>query len=193
MSIYYSSFALNTYYGTPYAQSVLPESYPILKVMLGCRSFRRLPDNLRELAKLAKQWAKTHRPEMVEELKQWYDDEGYELDPRDGHRLSHVEIDAQWGPADPSLKGFVIEDIEIPPGGFPDPLTWEPPERDEKVTYEPGPSQEQIQRDVNSHGREAVSEEYGIPIDQLPEREPSEYDGVVIGVATGKKFRRQKG
>ncbi len=91
MSTHYSKFALNTYAMTPYFQSQLPDGYPINLVLQKSRAFRRLPPNLRKLAALAKKWAIRTYPDTpmgMIDIKGWYDEEGYELNPATGKRMT---------------------------------------------------------------------------------------------------------
>ncbi len=170
MSLHYSKFSLNTWCGTPYFLAQLPTDYPLGKVLLKCRAFRRLPPNLRELAAAAKQWAVARNPDALDYVGTWYDNAGYELDPDTGRRLTDAEIDAQWSD-DPALAKFRVTDLPKPPGGFPDPETWEPPARDEEEKERP--TRGQLLRDVAARGREATAEEYDLPLDQVPEAEYS--------------------
>jgi hypothetical protein len=173
MSVYFSRFGLNTYYGTPYFQSQIPDGYPLSLVLQKCRAFRRLPKHLKELSVLAKYWAELHTPEddlpasMKNDIGRWYDSDGNELDPDTGRKLTDEEIDAQWTP-DPTLDTFTVSDIPIPDGGFADPEVWEPEETVEESEPEDRPTREQLLNDIFTRGREATADEYGIPIDQLP-------------------------
>jgi len=97
MSAHYSKCGLNTYYATPYFQAHIPADYPLSLVLQKSRAFRRLPPRLRELSELAKKWARRHYPPTIGvDDKQWYDDDGYELNPNTGQRLTDKEIDAEW-------------------------------------------------------------------------------------------------
>jgi len=166
MSEYYSRFGLNTYSGTPYFQSQMPDGYPINAVLQKLHTFRRLPPNFIQLAGLAKRWAARVQPSLVEQTREYYDGQGFELDPATGHRLTDEEIDAQWQP-DPSLDKLVVEDIPVPPGGFADPDTWEEPKVEHPYQVDV-PTKEQLLKDIADRGRQRTSEEYGIPVDQLP-------------------------
>ncbi len=105
-------------------------------------------------------------------IEDWYDKDGYELNPGDGKRLSDEEIDAEWDALHlKKLDGLKVKDIPVPEGGFPDPDEWEPPIETEDSSEAEGrerPSKEQLLRDITSHGRERVSQAYGIPLDELP-------------------------
>src|SRR5262245_25135043 len=96
MSIYYDQFSLYTYGHTPYFHAHIPPDYPLNRVLQNCRAFRRLPPRLRELSTLAKRWATRVCPVTVEANSDWYDDDGYELEPGSGRRLTEKEIDDQW-------------------------------------------------------------------------------------------------
>ncbi len=168
MSIYYSKFALNTYLSTPYFEAHIPKGYPLDRVMLKCRSFRRLPPHLQELAGKAKEWAIANG-KPPGSINEYYDDIGREIDPGDGHVLTDEEIDAQWEPI-PALDSFVVRDIPRPRGGFPDPDTWEPPEGppEEEEEEEPPVSREQLIKDVALRGAEYTARYYGIDVSDLP-------------------------
>jgi hypothetical protein len=182
MSIYYDKYDLNTYYGAPYFQAHIPADYPLHLVLQKSRAFRRLPPRLRELSVLAKRWVQHIDPIANDEQDQWYDDDGYELNPGTGRRLTDEEIDAEWDMLEsrwgkPNVK---IEDIPLPAGGFADPDTWEEPPKEEPVgvfmwgRFWPDPedclpTKAQLLNDIASRGREATADEYGIPIDQLPD------------------------
>jgi len=165
MSIYYDKFGLNTYYGTPYFQAQLPQGYPLGFVLQKCRAFRRLPPNLRKLSALAKRWENRKWPKSPIDtwsIERWYDADGYELDPDTGRRLTDAEIDAGWGSPATEFAEFATQDIPIPPGGFPDPDTWEEPVKKEVFDPEDCPSLAQLASDVMSRGVKATAEEYGI-------------------------------
>src|SRR5207237_151843 len=109
----------------------------------------------------------------------WYDVDGNELDPNTGIPLTDAEIDAQWGRGpDPSLLSFVVKDIPVPAGGFPDPDTWEEPEKEEPAgTFVWGrswddpddvPTREQLLSYVASHGAERTAAAYALRIEDLP-------------------------
>lgn len=161
MSIYYSKFSLNTYSGTPYFRAQVPKDYPVPLVLQKYRAFRRLPHRLRELSVLAKRWA-NRKSGPRDSIKEFYDDEGYELDPDTGKRLTDEEIDAQWNGQPPDVE---VEDIPVPEGGFPNPDTWEEPLPEEEEEEYDGPSEDQILKDIRSHGMEYVARDYGIPPD----------------------------
>lgn len=175
MSAHYDKYGLNTYRTTPYFQAHVPASYPYCLVMQKCRAFRRLPPRLQELAGKAKQWAQRvgGYPAGIMGIEDWYDDEGYELKPGTGMRLTDEEIDAEWDTYHPNLglDDFEVDDIPIPPGGFADPDTWEEPEPEED---EDGITEEQLLKDIASHGREYVVKDYGIPADQAEKAESDE-------------------
>lgn len=163
MTAHYSRFGLDTYMGTPYFQAHIPEGYPINLVLQKCRAFRRLPPNLRKLSELAKQWAvKNKRKAGIEDIDQWYDDDGYELDPETGKRLMDEEIDEEWDrwPA-PKVS---VKDIPVPPGGFADPDTWVEPEREEESDDGDRLTEADILRDISLRGREYTARYYGVPI-----------------------------
>lgn len=168
MSAHYSKFLLNTYCGTPYFQAHCPPDYPVNFVLLKCRAFRRLPPNLRRLSALAKRWAaKNGYTAVVEEMRHWYDAEGYELDSLTGHRLTDAQVEADWaGIEPPDIK---VEDIPVPAGGFPDPDTWQPPEAaaEDDAGDEDGPTEAQVLSDIAGHGRARTAQEYGLPAEQL--------------------------
>ena len=159
MSQHFSKFALNTYFSTPYFQSQLPEGYPLSAVLRKCMAFWWLPPNLRHLAENAKRWARVNGA-VPEGVDLWYDDDGYELDPDTGRRLTDAEVVAQWVP-DPALAHFTVRDIPAPTA---DPDGWAAPTVDYGVD---APTDEQLRRDVAMRGAEAVSEEYNIPVERL--------------------------
>ncbi len=163
MSVYYDKFGLNTYYGTPYFAAHLPAGYPLSPTLQKCRAFRRLPSNLRELAEKSKQWAIKNgwKPHGID---QWYDPQGYELNPVTGKRLTDAQIDAEWDTYHPDLglDDFTVHDIPAPSGGFPDPGTWQPPEEtQEEPEDDDAPSIEKILEDIQDRGWERALEEYG--------------------------------
>lgn len=177
MSAHYSKYRLNTYGATPYFQSQLPKGYRVDDVLMKSRAFRRLPPRLRELSALAKRWAIRRYPDIpggMFDVEKWYDEDGNELDPTDGHILTDEEVDAEWDALpwadklNARLKGFEVDDVPEPDGGFADPDTWEepPPEPDDD-TDDPGITEEQLLKDIKSHGREYVAKESGIPADTL--------------------------
>ncbi len=181
MSAYYSKWYLNTYATTPYFQAHIPPDYQWRSVLQKCRSFQRLPPHLRELSILAKRWQlrkhpPSDDPEWGNMIDDWYDEEGHELDPDNKKLMTDEQIDSQW-PDDKELDKFQVKDIPVPDGGFPDPDTWEPePEPHEPEDEESRPTLDRLLMDIASHGRKAVSEEYGIPEDELP-GSPDESDG----------------
>ena len=165
MSAHYSKYSLNTYRETPFFQAQVPREYPLALVMQKCRAFRKLPPNVRKLAGLAKKWAAKNGAEPLG-IRDWYDQDGYELDPDTRKRLTDKQLDQEWEPwKRPDVK---VQDIPIPPGGFADPDEWEPSKPAEPVDERYVPSEEQLRRDIASHGREATAREYGIPIEKLP-------------------------
>lgn len=165
MSEHYSKFDLNTYRETPYFRAHVPPNYPVGPVLVKCRAFRRLPPNLRKLAELAKQWSVRNVGNLG--IDQWYDDDGYELDPSTKKRLTDKEIDAQWdrGPNNDSGSDDIeVKDIPIPAGGFADPDKWEEPEEDDSDPDDVGITEQRLVQDIQSHGREYVAREYGVPV-----------------------------
>src|SRR3954469_22075733 len=143
MSAHYSRFLLNTHSGNEYFNAHIPEDYPLFRVLEKLRRFRKLPPRLRELSALAKKWAirKYGAPDGgLTDISHWYDDEGYELNPETGKRLSLTEISAQWQPMENDLTVMKVEDIPVPPGGFADPATWEPPPDKEEESETDGPT-----------------------------------------------------
>ncbi len=162
MSIYYSKFDLNTYRSTSYFTAHIPVAYPIAQTLIKSRAFRRLPPNLQQLASLAKQWVNLHWPSLVELISRWYDDEGYELNPDTGKRLTDKEIDKLWMN---TPTGKVI-DIPIPPSGFADPATWiiplEPEEPDDEADF--GRTEAELLHDIDARSREYVAREYGVEV-----------------------------
>lgn len=195
MSAHFSKFSLNTYLGTPYFQAHLPEGYPISAILMKSKAFRWLPPDLHQLAILSKQWDKKNgRGGGV--IGQYYDEDGNELNPDTGAKLTDMEIEAQWLP-DPALASVPFTDIPVPAGGFPDPLTWTPPPIEVTPDKDEPPSEEQLRSDIASHGYERVSKEYGIPIENLPKGvkpvEPApvaegDGDGEIVGIATGENY-----
>lgn len=167
MSIYYSSYLLNTYWSTDYFKAHAPKDYPIRLVAQGCRAFRRLPPNVKELAGLAKKWS-IRKGEPQGEIEFWYDDEGYEMNPDTGKRLTDKEIDAQWADKeDPNLKKLKTKDIPRPKGGFPDPDTWEPEPIEEELSEYDGPDRKSLLKDIKGYGQEYVAKDYGIALDGI--------------------------
>ena len=167
MSIYFSNFGLNTYGNMPYFLAQIPDGYPLSLVLQKCRAFRRLPKHLQELSRLSKEWTQKHYPERMAEIEPWYDEDGYELNPDTGKRLTDEEIDAQWQP-NADLDELVVKDIPIPEGGFADPSTWEPAKQKAEGDRPEQPTKEQLLHDIASHGRKRVARAYGIPEDKLP-------------------------
>jgi hypothetical protein len=167
MSAHYDKCGLNTYRAGPYFQAHIPPDYPLGKVMMKCRAFRRLPPRLRELSELSKRWTqRVYPPSPFEGIEKWYDEEGYELNPSTGERLTDEEIDAEWDRYHPNLglDDFTVEDIPLPDGGFADPDTWEEPLAptepnldDETIT------KEQLLKDIRGYGREYVAKDAGVP------------------------------
>lgn len=163
MSIYYSRFNLNLHPRTPYFQAHLPPGYALDQVMLACKSYRRLPPNLRALSELSKRWGMAHwgwsgDPNGSDG---WYDKDGYELDPNTGKRLSDAENDALWT-GQPSLDSSAAVDVPIPHGGFPDPATWEPLPESAEPSDDDYPDVAQLKSDVASHGLKRTAEVYGM-------------------------------
>lgn len=198
MTIYYSKCELNTYRGAPYFEAHIPADYPLMIILQKCRAFRRLPPRLRELCALTKRWVKrtdlfpdANTPAAID---QYYDNEGYELNPNTGKRLTDEEIDADWDGLEArwGKPDVEVEDIPLPPGGFADPDTWEPePEEEEPVgvflwgRFWPDPedclpTEAQLLSDIASHGRKRTAEEYGIPIEELPDSPKRIVDGIDI-------------
>jgi hypothetical protein len=155
---------LNTNYATPYFQAQLPEGYPLSLVCQKCRAFRRLPPNIRALAAKASVWADKnfpYRPTVDGQIAQWYDSNNNELDPVTGRPLTDAEIDAEWG-SDPSLDTFTVTDIPIPPGGFPDPNTWQPEEEEVGPLEFYRPSLATVINDLHTQGAVRTADEYGV-------------------------------
>lgn len=170
MSAHYSKFDLNTYKGTEYFIAHTPEDYPLELVLQKSRAFRRLPPHLRELAGLAKRWAKRKYPQYsagTPDIEYWYDDEGYELNLATEARLTDEEIDAMWRD-DPALEKFDVKDIPVPNGGFADPDTWEKPVKETEPEEEEELTESDLLRDIKSYGREYVAEDYS---NLVPEEE----------------------
>lgn len=128
------------------------------------------------------------------EIKDWYDNEGNELDPFTGQRLTDAEIDSEWDAMRLNVSGVYKDmDIPVPAGGFPDPDTWNPSPIPLPDDGEDRPSQSQLLSDIASRGRKATSEEYGIPLEDLPgysEDTVEEQEGEDWDVAT-ERFRRR--
>jgi hypothetical protein len=166
MNIYYSKFSLNTYPGTPYFEAFLSPGYPLYLILQKCRAFRRLPKNLRLLAAKSKEWAHHNGRGECSDINSYYDDLGRELSQTTGRPLTDKQIDAEWGGRpDPSLATLAVTDIPLPPGGFPDPATWQPPPEPDDA--DKPPSLAQLRKDVSSRGVQATAEEYGISPDEL--------------------------
>jgi hypothetical protein len=168
MSAHFDKYGLNTYYATDYFHAHIPADYPLSRVLQKSRAFRRLPPRLRELSALAKRWAYQVRPfpAVIGGIERWYDDDGYELNPATGQRLTDEEIDAQWREPNPELAAFVVEDIPLPAGGFADPDTWEPtPVPEEIDIVDRGLTMDGVLSDIASRGRERTAAEYAAPAD----------------------------
>lgn len=161
MSAYYSRYNLNTYKNTPYFEAHIPDGYELGAVLAKSRAFRRLPNNLKELAMLSKQWETTHG-RVDTHISQYYDDEGYELDLETGNRLTDEEIDAQWDDS-PILDKFHIEDIPVPSGGFPDPDTWVKPTADSADQTKE--REKTLLGMIANRGREYVAHDAGVSLD----------------------------
>lgn len=187
MSAHYSKFDLNTYRGTAYFRTHVPADYPLDEVLQACRAFRRLPTNLRELSALSRQWAEKHLPNTDNHwgnINQWYDEEGYELDPYTGKRLTDAQIDSEWA-SNGTSSTLTVQDIPIPPGGFADPDTWRELLNSQIDNEDPGYSREQLLRDIESHGREYVARDAGITLLQLKSiNTDSELADMILGPAT---------
>ena len=167
MSYHYSKYKLNTYSTTPYFRAHMSPDYPIEEVLISCRSFQRLPPNLQELAKHAKQWAVKNYPHPagILGIEEAYDDEGYELNPSTKKRLTDTEIDAEWDAlGTPKIDNeSEVDDIPIPPGGFADPDTWEPPPvEEEEGDTEPELREEDIVNAIKYRGAKYTARYYGI-------------------------------
>ena len=168
MSAHYSKFALNSYCNTPYFEANAPKDYPIFITLQKCRAFRRLPTNLKELATLSRRWSKRKYPGF-KEIEEWYDDEGYELNPSTQKRLTDEEIDKQWHDSE-ELDKFEVKDIPKPKGGFADPDTWEepPPKKEEpRLVDRAGMTKAEVLSYIKSHGRNRVADTFGVPKSQL--------------------------
>lgn len=178
MSQHYSRYLLNTYSATPYFRANIPSDYPLDGVLTACRSFRKLPANLRKLAGLAKQWASRVYPVSdydqangrFDGIDRWYDDAGNELDQATGQPMTDQEIEAQWANYGPPDATLATQDISIPADGFPDPDTWEPQPVTEASQPDDGLTEEQVLSDISSRGIDATARAYGV--------QPEELDGV---------------
>jgi hypothetical protein len=175
MTIHYSKFKLNTYAVTPYFAAHVEESYPLDRVLITSRTYRRLPPNLKKLAALAKRWTIRKypwHPAGMYDIENYYDDQGYELNPATGERLTDKEIENDWERVLSSSdddEDFKVEDIPVPAGGFADPDTWEePPVKPIDTADSDALREDDIVRDIKSHGREYVAKDYGVPADWLP-------------------------
>lgn len=176
MSAHYSKYDLNTYRNTPYFLNYLPKNYPLSGVMLKSRAFRRLPPNLRKLCELSKQWAIRNwdKPAGIAGIENWYDDDGYELDPLTKRRLTDKETDDIWDhiPLDKSINSFKVVDVPVPEGGFADPNTWMPAALEEDKHVDPdAPTVESLLGDIKSHGREYSARYYGVSKNELASAE----------------------
>lgn len=165
MSVYFSKVDLNTYRTTSYFRAHIPDNYPINLVLQKCRAFRRLPPNLRHLSAMAKRWTLKNYPDTVRGVSEWYDDEGYEIEPGTTRRLTDAEIDAQWNNPYPALANFTV--VDIPAVQFADPDTWQPPPEPEEPSEYDGQSEEDILRDIRGFGREYVAKDHGIPLEDI--------------------------
>jgi hypothetical protein len=173
MSGHYSKFNLNTYLGTPYFQAHCPKDYPVDRVLLACRIYHNLPENLQKLASLSKHWEMRHRDQdSIAEIDKWYDDEGYELNPSTGERMTEDAIEESWAGCynpPPDEGQYRTMDITIPPEGFADPNTWEPEEKEPDLVDREDLTEAQILSDIASRGFKATAKEYGVPDKWLPE------------------------
>lgn len=200
MSIYFSRYSLNVYPQTPYFTAHLPQDYPLSAVLMKSRAFRRLPPNLRRLGELSKRWAVANGWDRGD-IDEWYDSTGNELDPETGLPLTDDEIDAQWdstGPM-PELDHLAVPVFTEPPGGFPDPDTWQPPTEPGSHDDDDGPpSPAQLTTDILSRGRQAALAGYGLTDEEanaiLLRLNPTPDDPLmfgedeVVGIATGEKW-----
>lgn len=167
MSIYYSKFGLNTYWGAKFWTENLPEGYSLSLVMQKCQSFNNLPKNLKKLATLTKQWCAKNAPMYLDLMSEAYDDEGYELNLQTGERLTPEEIAREWEPHNPDIDDFEVVDIPVPEGGFPDPDTWTPaPEPEEEEDQDDIVTGKRLLAEIGSHGREYTARYYYIPKEQ---------------------------
>lgn len=168
MSVHYSKFSLNTYAATPYFRAQLPEGYPLDLILQKSRAYRRLPQNLRKLAGLSKQWAGKNW-EGYEYISEYYDAKGNELDPISGRKLTDDQIDDEWDrlPPNPALATIAVTDI--PSGDFADPDTWVVPANE--PTIDAPPNEARLRNEIRAYGKDRVSAAYGIPIDKLPDVE----------------------
>lgn len=126
MSVHFSKWLLNSYAATPYFQGHIPADFPLGMVLIGSRTFHGLPPRIRELARLSKVWACHNYPAPagIEGIEEWYDAEGYELDPDTGRRLSAQEVAVAWDDGNGGPAGLMGVDIPLPPGGFANPAKW---------------------------------------------------------------------
>lgn len=184
MSAHYSKWSLNTYSGTPYFRAHMPRNYPLELTLQKCRAYRRLPKRLQELCELSKRWAwRVYPHHGIGRITDWYDDDGYELNPSTGQRLTDEQIDADWPEPDERLRNLKVKDIPRPKGGFPDPDTWEEPKREEEpkeVDEGDMMTEEQLVKDIKSHGREYVLDYYSIAEDEVKDVESPEELATVI-------------
>lgn len=161
MTVHYSAYGLNTNCGSTYFQSQIPEDYPLHPTLQKCRAFRRLPLNLKELGLLANRWVARHDPDRRGNIDQWYDSDGYELNPNTGERLTDAEIDADWQRW--PVPDIEVRDIPRPPGGFADPDTWQEPHVEQPdLVDRSGLTETQILSDIQSRGRAATADAYGV-------------------------------
>jgi hypothetical protein len=81
----------------------------------------------------------------------------------------------------------------IPIGGFPDPDKWEEPDVEEEPPEDDGIPWDQLVRDIKSHGRDHVADEYAVPRARTDEelaksifaklgRRPSESPGAAMDI-----------
>jgi|SRR5579884_4276002 len=165
---HYSKFMLNSAAETPYFAAHVPEGFPLERVLGASRALRRLPPNLAQLSRLAKQWRDSHGgldPMYAEELARWYDADGFELNPATGRRLTDEEIDAVWGayPDDDETRSLRGVDIPLPEGGFADPRTWSLPPPEPSLVDRSGLTEAKILADIASRGRDCVIATYAAP------------------------------
>lgn len=172
-SPHYSKAELNTYDTTPYFEAFCPEGYDWRFVASKVHRFLLMPPTFRELCRRSKIWAMANWPVLINMMKQYYDDDGYELFPGTNKRLTDSEVNAQWPPLTQDLVDLQVEDIDEPEDGFPDAGNWQPPARltdeDEDEDEEDRITKGQLMEDIKSRGIGYVAKYYNISTQEFSE------------------------
>ena len=160
-----SKFGLALTSATEYFQAFWPVQRDLLQVCNAVKARRKVPVNILRLADNARAWGKRHdyALENFPDFSDYYDKELRELNPLTGEVLTDEQILETWSTITGEPARFEpIPDIELPPGGLPDPDAWTPPiyEEDPQETFTI--SREQALADIRSHGIARTADEYGI-------------------------------